>query len=139
MPHNQSVPSEKFLQIKALLLEMEMKIIQEDTSEELFVVDDEENGIKNLIIDLEPPLLVIEQLIMPIKGEKPELYKRLLQMNETLVHGAFAIDAKERFVLFRDTLQIENLDSNELQGSIRALSLAMAEHSSELLNYAHQS
>jgi len=39
-------------------------------------------------------------------------------------------------ILFRDTLQLENLDRNELEASIHALSLALAEHSSELINYA---
>jgi len=38
-------------------------------------------------------------------------------------------------VLFRDTLQLENLDKNELEGSIRALGLALAEYSAELLAY----
>ena len=38
-------------------------------------------------------------------------------------------------IFFRDTLQLANLDLNELEGSIRALSLALAEYGSELLTY----
>jgi hypothetical protein len=33
-------------------------------------------------------------------------------------------------------LQLENLDMNELEASIQALSLALAENSNELLEYA---
>ena len=67
-----------------------------------------------------------------------DLYKRLLQMNRTLVHGAFVLDEGGAQVIFRDTLQLETLDEHELESSVDALSLAMAEHGSELLTYAHK-
>jgi len=60
----------------------------------------------------------------------------LLQMNRDLVHGAFVLDENAEFILFRDSLQLENLDRNELEGSIQALSLGLAEYSPELLSYA---
>ncbi len=131
--------SDKFIQIKDILLEMDLKIVKEDEQNEMLIVENEEEGIKNLIIDCEPPLLILEQLIMHLPKDKETrntLYKRLLQMNQTLVHGAFAIDDNEENLFFRDTLQLENLDANELQASINALSFAMAEHSAELLKYA---
>ena len=56
-------------------------------------------------------------------------------MNNTLVHGAFALDETGRRIFYRDTLQLANLDLNELEGSIRALSLALAENGAELLAY----
>jgi len=57
-------------------------------------------------------------------------------MNRTLVHGAFVVDEEAKTVLFRDTLQLENLDKNELEGTIRALSLALAENVDELIEYS---
>lgn len=132
------IASDKFIQIKDILLEMDLKIVKEDESNELVIVENEEEGIKNLIIDCESPLLILEQLVMHLPHDKDTrhaLYKRLLQMNQTLVHGAFAIDDDEKNLFFRDTLQLENLDANELQASINALSFAMAEHSAELLSY----
>ncbi len=60
-------------------------------------------------------------------------------MNRTMVHGAFVLDDEEgNRVLFRDTLQLENLDRNELEGSIQALGLALAENGAELLEYSHR-
>ena len=100
------------------------------------VVDDEENGIKNLVIDCEAPILVLEQVIMNVPEKPEKLYKRLLQMNRYLVHGAFVLDDNSEIILFRDTLQLENLDRNELEGSIHALSLALSEHGAELLEHA---
>ncbi len=128
--------SEKFELVKSYLFELELPIIQEDEAEELVVITDEENGIKNFIIDCEDPILILEQGIMDTPKEPGDLYKRLLQMNRELVHGAFVLDDTAEKIIFRDTLQLENLDRNELEGSIRALSLALAEFSTELLSYA---
>ncbi|MBW1898507.1 MAG: YbjN domain-containing protein [Deltaproteobacteria bacterium] len=72
---------------------------------------------------------------MRIPENSKDLYKRLLQMNRNLVHGAFVIDEDEKIILFRDTLQLENLDRNELEGSIHALSLALSENGAELLDF----
>ena len=130
--------SDKFERVKQFLFDMELPIVSEDPAETLVVVDDEENGISNLVIDCEDPILVLEQLIMKTPKNPGELYKRLLQMNRSLVHGAFVLDEDEEFILFRDTLQLDNLDRNELEASIHSLSLAMAEYSSELLEYAQR-
>ncbi len=128
--------SEYYERVKDYLLELNMNIVKEDEAEELVIVDDEENGIKNLIVDCEDPILVLEQLIMEVPGSPGDLYKHLLQMNRNLVHGAFVLDEEGKYIFFKDTLQIANLDRNELEGSIRALSLALAENSGELLKYS---
>ena len=56
-------------------------------------------------------------------------------MNNTLVHGAFVLDETGGRIFFRDTLQLSHLDVNELEASIRSLSLALAEYGAELLTY----
>ena len=126
---------DKFTLVKDYLSSMDISIVSEDAAEELVVVEDEENGIKNLIIDCEEPLIILEQVIMAVPENKKDLYKRLLQLNRELVHGAFVLDEEETMIIFRDTLQLENLDRNELEGSIHALSLALSEHGTELLGY----
>ncbi len=128
--------SERFDLVKQYLFEMEIPVVSEDPAEELVVVDKEEDGIKNLMIDCEEPILVLEQIIMKVPQAPGDMFKRLLQMNRDLVHGAFVLNENAELLLFRDTLQLENLDRNELEASIQALSLALAEYSSELLNYA---
>jgi len=128
--------SKKLELVKQYLFEMGLPVIDEDAAEEMVVVDDEENGIKNLMIDCEDPILILEQIIMDVPQQTSDLFRRLLQMNRNLVHGAFVLDEDSKYIIFRDTLQLENLDRNELEGSIHALSLALAEYSSELLRYA---
>lgn len=128
--------SENLDLVKGYLLDLDLKIVDENEPEELVVVEDEENGIRNLVIDCEPPIVVLEQLIMEIPKDPGDFYERLLKINRSLVHGAFVLDEESRYVFFRDTLQLENLNHNELEGSIRALSLALAENGAELLEYS---
>ncbi|NTW48236.1 MAG: YbjN domain-containing protein [Chlorobiales bacterium] len=130
--------SDKFNKVKGYVLDLNLKIVHENEAEELVVVDDEDNGIKNLIIDCEDPILILEQLIMPVPKEPKDLFMKLLQMNRNLVHGAFVIDEEGKMIIFRDTLQLENLDLNELEASIQALSFGMAENSDELLKYVQK-
>lgn len=128
--------SEYFEKVKVFLVDMGYAISQENAEEELVIVNDEESGIKNLIIDCEDPILILEQMIMKVPGKSGDLFRRLLQMNRTLVHGAFVLDEEGKMVLFRDTLRLENLDQNELEGSIKALGLALAENAEELLSFS---
>lgn len=129
------MPSTYFDKVKTLLLDLEYNIVEEDAAQELFVIDDTDSGINKLIVDCEDPLLILEQVIMPVPASPGDLFRRLLQMNRLLVHGAFVLDDDARTILFRDTLRLENLDANELEGSIEALSLALAENATELLGY----
>lgn len=129
---------ESFRKVKAYLQELKLPPAAEDPQEQLFIVNDEESGIKNLIIDCEDPILVLEQGIMPVPSRPEKLFRRLLQMNRTLVHGAFVLDEEGKMILFRDTLQLVHLDLNELEGSINALSLALAENAAELLSLSRE-
>lgn len=124
-----------FEKVKDFILDMGFAISHEDPKEELVVIDDDDRGIKNLVIDCEAPILILEQVIIPMPQDSSDFCKRLLQINRTLVHGAFVLDEEGTTLLFRDTLQLENLDRNELEGSIDALSLALAEYASELVSF----
>lgn len=128
--------SEYFEKVKVFLVDMGYAISQENAEEELVIVNDEESGIKNLIVDCEDPILILEQMILRVPEKSGDLFRRLLQMNRTLVHGAFVLDEEGKMVLFRDTLRLENLDQNELEGSIKALGLALAENAGELLSFS---
>lgn len=129
--------SEYFQKVKSYLLNLDVEIVKEDPQEELFVVQNEDRGIKNLVVDCEDPILIIEQLIMPVpEKNKEKFFERLLQMNRSLVHGAFVLDDESHYVIFRDTLQLSNLDYNELEASVLALEMALLEYGDELINFA---
>ena len=126
-----------FDKVKSFIMDMGFSISHEDSKEELIVIDDDERGINNLVIDCESPILILEQVIIPMPQNSADFCKRILQINRTLVQGAFVLDEEGTTLLFRDTLQTENLDRNELEGSIDALSLALAEYASELVSFTN--
>ncbi|MEW6265814.1 MAG: YbjN domain-containing protein [Thermodesulfobacteriota bacterium] len=128
----------KFDLVRHYLFEMEIPIVKEDPQQEIVVIDHQERGLKNMVIDCEAPILVIEQAIMKVPPQPGDLFKHLLQWNREMVHGAFVLDDRGETVIFRDTLQLENLDRNELEASIQSLSLALAEYNAKLLKYAKQ-
>lgn len=127
-----------FNTVKGYLQELNLAIVREDSLQGILVVEDEEQGIKNLVVDCEEDILLFEQMIMLVPARHGELFRRLLQMNRTLVHGAFVLNEEGTIVLFRDTLQLEHLELNEVEGTIKALSLALAEYATDLIALSHQ-
>lgn len=126
--------SKEFNQVKDYITNLGFEISSENHQEEIILVNDESRGIINLLIDCEDPILVFEQFIGVVKNESVETYKKLLSINRELIHGAFVIDPDSNRLLFRDTLQLKNLDENEVEGTISALSLAMSEYSNFLIS-----
>ncbi len=122
-----------FDKVLQYLIELDCDIVQVDSEESLFVVNKEESGIFNLIIDCEDPILVFEQHIFDVPQDSMALYKRLLKINREIVHGALALDETGTKVIFRDTLQLENLDLNELQATLNALEILFVEFGDEII------
>jgi hypothetical protein len=114
-------------------------ITKKHDKEALVVVKDEERGITNMVIDCEDPILEIQQSIMavPEAADTNHLFERLLQINGTLVHGAFTLTEDGTQIRFRDTLRLGTLDLEELRGTINALHLALEEYGDELIDLRH--
>ena len=125
-----------FDRVKDYLIDLDYNITFESTVEEVFVVEKPEAGIHNLVIAIAEPILIMEQFLFEIKDGKPEVYQKLLVKNRDIVHGAFALDDDGQKVVFRDTLQLENLDQNELEGSVNSLELLLSEYSDELIEFS---
>lgn len=118
------------------LLELNFNITTENTEDGILVVQKENSGIKNLILGVAPPILILEQFIFTINNQSEKVFKNLLQKNRDIIHGAFVLDDTGKKVIFRDTLQIENLDLNELEGSLNSLSLLMSEYSEHIIEFS---
>ena len=125
-----------FLKVKNYLLELEFTIVDENEEENLLIIEKEEEGISNMIIICSDPILIMEQFIFEMKSDDAVVYKSLLQKNQDIIHGAFVLDESGTKVLFRDTLQLENLDLNELEGSLNSLMFLLSEYSSKIIEFA---
>ena len=126
---------EYFNKVKSYLDQLEIEILREEPVEHLVVINDEKRGLNQMILDVEDELLIVEQFIMNNTNEST-FHKRLLQMNRQMIHGAFAIDDSGERILYRDTLQLQNLDLNELEASINSLGMALVEFGNEFITAA---
>lgn len=122
--------------IKGYLTELELDIKHESKKDCVFIVSSEQDGIVNLIICVAYPIVIFEQYLFEIKTDSPAIYKALLQKNRDIIHGAFVLDDTGRKVIFRDSLQLENLDQNEFGATLNSLSLLLSEYSEQIINFS---
>ena len=125
-----------FTKTKQFLQELNYNIIKDIETEGIFVIEKEDFGIKNLIIGVAYPILIMEQFIFKVAQPSEEMFKELLKKNRDIIHGAFVLDETGKRVIFRDTLQLENLDKNELEASLNSLSVLLSEYTEEIIQYS---
>ena len=95
----------------------------------LWVVND---GDGQLVVHHDAPLVVFRAKLLEAPAQSNEaLFRRLLELNATeMITAAYGIEGEAVVVVA--SLQSENLDFNEFEGAIDALSLAMTEHRDEI-------
>ncbi|MCK5907406.1 MAG: molecular chaperone Tir [Flavobacteriales bacterium] len=125
-----------FNKVGEYLLDLGFAIVNQDAETEVYIVEKEEDGIVNLFIGVADPIIIIEQYLFSLDADSPEVFKNLLMKNRDIIHGAFTLDEEGNKVIFRDTLQVENLDLNELEGTLNSLSLLLNEYSDELIEFS---
>jgi hypothetical protein len=81
----------------------------------------------DVVVTIDPPLIVFRMKLMEIPGSHREnLFKLLLELNASqMIHGAYGIEDSN--IVLIDTLQVENLDYNEFQASLDALMLSSSQ------------
>ncbi|MCB2377260.1 YbjN domain-containing protein [Hymenobacter sp. BT635] len=125
-----------FIKIQRYLLELDFDIQHQDAASNIFVVSKPDLGIEHLVLGCGEPLLILEQHLLDLPGSSVTVYQRLLQKNRDIIHGAFVLDDSGRKVIFRDTLQLEQLDRPELEAVFNSLALLLSEFSDELIAFS---
>ena len=128
--------STNYNKVKDFVVELGYNVTFENDEDQVLIISNESEGISNLVLGCAEPILILEQYIMDLNNGSEEIYKSLLQKNRDIIHGAFVLDESGKKLIFRDTLQIENLDLNELEGSINSLGLLLSEYSEELIKFS---
>ena len=111
-------------------------IFYKDEKEGVFIIQNDLDGIHNLIVGIANPILIFEQYLFTISNESMELFKSLLIKNRDMIHGGFALTEDGKKVIFRYTLQISNIDQNEFDAAINSLSLLISEYYNQLINFS---
>jgi hypothetical protein len=105
-----------------------MEIQYEEVAPNAWLVNDESRGLRQVVITVADPVVVIRTKVMEVPKERRlELYETLLRLNASdLLHGAYALDGED--VVLTDTLESETMDKSELQASLDAIGFALAQH-----------
>lgn len=101
----------------------------------VWMVQDLADSLDNIVIAHTPPVLTFRVKLMTLDEtvDRLALYERLLQLNSTMLAGAYGIEAGN--IVIVDSLQSENLDFNEFSGTIEAIALSLREHYDELRKF----
>ena len=129
---------QNFEKVKDYLLELNYAIIKEEKEEGVFVIDNEDEGIKNAVIIIAEPILIVEQFLFEMKPNSGDISTQLLKKNRDIIHGAFTLDEKGEKVIFRNTHECENLDMNELEATLNSIAILLSEYSDELIAFSKE-
>lgn len=125
-----------FKKIESFILKLGYSISYQNGKDGIFCIENESDGIKNLIIAVAPPVLILEQFIFTLKNDDKEILKSLLIKNRDIIYGAFVLDEEGKRVIFRYTMQIENLDINEFEGALNSLGLLLSEFYEQIIEFS---
>lgn len=125
-----------FRKIETYILKLGYSITYQDEAKGVFCIESESDGIKNLIIGIAPPILIIEQFIFTLQRDDKEILKSLLIKNRDIIHGGFVLNEDGTKVIFRYTMQIENLNLNEFEGALNSLGLLLSEYFEQIIEFA---
>lgn len=126
-----------FEDVKRMVMELGFVLENVDEEEQLFTITDLDRGVNQLVVDCEGDIVILEQVVAPMPNRFLIMHcMNLLAMNRKFVHGAYTYNPDHNVVTWYDTLELANLDQNEIEGSLNALSLGLREHSELLLSMA---
>ncbi len=114
---------------------VELNLSYEEKKKNVWVVFGEDKGLENVVIMLEDPIIIIRVKVMDMPKENQcALYEEILRLNATdMIHGAYALEGDS--VILINTLLAVTMDIEELQASIDAIGLALAEHYEKLAGF----
>ena len=125
-----------FLNIEKFIVDIGYHIKYKNRNEGIFVIENEADGVHNLIIGVATPIIIFEQYLFTLKSDNMHVFKSLLMKNRDIIHGAFALTEDASKVIFRYTLQTNNLDFNEFEAAVNSLSLLLSEYSEQLIKFS---
>ena len=120
--------------IEAYMVRMGLKFDQ--VAEGTWLLSDEHEGIANIVVRHNPPVLVcrVKLMELPKGADLTGLFRLLLELNASeMISAAYGLEGNA--VVVTDTLQVENLDFNEFQAAIEGLTMFIADHYPRLVPF----
>lgn len=133
---HKQMPMNTIETIEEFALRLDCKILYKNEQSGILKIDNQADGIHNLILGVAPPILIMEQLLFSFREDNMDMFKKMLQKNRDTIHGAFVISEEGNRVLFRYTMQLQNLDFNEFESALNSLGLLLSEFSQQIIDFS---
>ncbi len=95
-------------------------------------------GSTPIAVRVQPPIVEVQMSIgapPADEGRQLQLFRRLLELNATdLAHSAYALENGE--IMLTASLELENLDKNELEAVLADIDMALLRHIASLRELA---
>lgn len=125
-----------FETIEEFAVRLNCRILYKNDQNGILKIDNQADGIHNLILGVAPPILIMEQFLFSFREDNADMFKKLLQKNRDMIHGAFVITEEGDRVLFRYTMQLQSIDFNEFEGALNSLGLLLSEFSQQIIDFS---
>ena len=129
-------PMKHFQTVEDFALKLNCRILYKNEQDGILKIDNQPDGIHNLILGIAPPILIMEQFLFSFREDNMDMFKKLLQKNRDTIHGAFVVNEEGDRVLFRYTMQLQNLDFNEFESALNSLGLLLSEFSEQIIDFS---
>ena len=114
-----------------------LSLTYEEAGNDVWIINDEDKGLANVVVFAEDPLVTIRTKVMTIpQVERAAVFEELLRLNADMVYGAYAIDEED--VILVETFELATLDYEEFQAALDAIGLALAQHYPRLSRFRDQ-
>src|SRR5690606_41226438 len=81
-----------FKTVEKFILDLDYTIISKNENEGFFLIENNFDGIKNLIIGVTPPIIIFEQHLFSLHSDNLHIFKSLLIKNRVIIHGALYLN-----------------------------------------------
>jgi len=117
--------------LESYLLQMELP--NEPLGDGTWVLSPESLRDNRIVVKVVDPIVLFTTPIFKVDEATPnreQLFRRLLELNEELLHCAYGLDGDQ--ILLSGAHPLENLDYNEFQAMVDDISMSLDRHLDEL-------
>ena len=125
-----------FETIEDFAVRLNCRVLYKNEKNGILKIDNQPDGIHNLILGIAPPILIMEQFLFSFREDNLVMFKKLLQKNRDTIHGGFVINEEGDKVLFRYTMQLGNIDFVEFESALNSLGLLVSEFAQEIIDFS---
>ena len=125
-----------FETIEDFAVRLNCRVLYKNEKNGILKIDNQPDGIHNLILGFAPPILIMEQFLFSFREDNLVMFKKLLQKNRDTIHGGFVINEEGDKVLFRYTMQLGNIDFVEFESALNSLGLLVSEFAQEIIDFS---